>query len=168
MKNDRLFHLPVLTLSVIVLLELLCIVASAQVECGMELVRADSDKSWYLNTRSRVSPTPGTVTFWNKIVPSKGSPYFVQLGSILEKAGKNPSKMEYVQVLQSKDCATDKTVVLNIIFYDRLDRIIYSRTEPKNSEDIFAFPQESNNLRSSVCSTSDITAREKEGLLAEH
>lgn len=165
MKN-KLFQKLVLALSIIVILELLGIVATAQ-EVDMELVHADQDKSWYVNTRTMVNPTPGTVSFWNKIVPSKGSRYFAQIGSVLEKARKNPNRLEYVQVLQELECGTNKAKVWSVIFYDRQDRIIYSSTAPKTTGEVLALQQEAGSVRNAVCSTSYLNSPERQDMLAE-
>lgn len=166
MKNNRLFLKLVLALSVVLVLELLGIVATAQEE-DMALVHADQDRSWYINTRTMVNPVPGTVSFWNKIVPSKGSGYFAQMGSVLEKARKNSNRLEYVQVLQELECGTNKTKVWSVIFYDRQDRIIYSSTSPKATGEILAFQQEAGSVRNAVCSTAYLNAPERQDVLAE-
>jgi hypothetical protein len=166
MKSNRLFQKLVIALSVIVILELLGIVATAQ-EADMELVHADQDKSWYINTRTMINPSPGTVSFWNKIVPSKGSPYFAQMGSVLKKARKNPNRLEYVQILQELECGTNKAKIWNVVFYNRQDRIIYSSTTPKTTGEVLAFQQEAGSVRNAVCSTSYLNAPEKQDLLAE-
>jgi hypothetical protein len=114
-----------------------------------------------------VNPTPGTVSFWNKIVPSKGSSYFAQMGSILEKARKNRNRLEYVQVLQELECGTNKVKVWSVIFYDRQDRIIYSSTAPKTTGEVLAFQQEAGSVRNAVCSTAYLNAPEKQAMLAE-
>lgn len=166
MKN-RLFLKLVLALLVVVILELLGIVATAQ-EVNMELVHADQDKSWYINTRTMVNPAPGTVSFWNKIVPAKGSGYLDQMKSVLEKVRKNPNRLEYVQVLQELECGTNKAKVWSVIFYDRQDRIIYSSPAPKATGEILAFQQEASSIRNAVCSsiTSYGNTAEKEEQLA--
>ncbi|HBB67310.1 MAG: hypothetical protein A2X58_05655 [Nitrospirae bacterium GWC2_56_14] len=166
MKNNRLFLKLVLALSVIVILELLGIVATAQ-DMDLELVHTDQDKSWYINTRTMVNPAPGTVSFWNKIVPSKGSGYFARMGAVLEKARKNPGRLEYVQVLQELECGTNRVKVWNVIFYDRQNRIIYSSTAPKTTGEVLAFQQETGSVRNAVCSTSYLNAPERPEQLAE-
>jgi hypothetical protein len=166
MKSNRFFRKLVFALSVIVILELLGIVATAQ-DADMELVHADQDKSWYVNTRTMVNLAPGTISFWNKIVPSKGSRYFTQMGSVLEKARKNPNRLEYVQMLQELECGTNRVKVWSVIFYDRQDRIIYSSTAPGTTGEVLAFQQEAGSVRNAVCSTAYLNAPEKQDLLAE-
>lgn len=114
-----------------------------------------------------VNPVSGTVSFWNKIVPSKGSGYFAQMGSVLEKARKNSNRLEYVQVLQELECGTNKTKVWSVIFYDRQDRNIYSSTSPKATGEILAFQQEAGSVRNAVCSTAYLNAPGRQDVLAE-
>jgi hypothetical protein len=152
MKNKRSFLALLLTLFVIVSMELPGIVASAQ-EADMQLVITDPDKSWYINTLTLVTPAPGMVSYWNKIVPSKGSRYYSYMGSVLEKSRKDPGRLEYVQVLQELNCATNKTKVWNVVFYDRQNRIIHSSSASETTEVVLAFPQ-AGSVRNAACGMS--------------
>jgi hypothetical protein len=164
MKNNSFFLNLVLVL--VVLLELPGIVAAAQ-ETDLALVHEDQDTSWYINTRTMVKPVPGSVSFWSKIVPSRESRYFEQLEVILEKAGKDPLRLRYVQVLQEFKCGTNKMRVWNVVFYDHQDHIIYSSTAPKAIGDMLALQQEAGSVHDAVCSTAYYKTPEKQNLVAE-
>ena len=161
MKQFRLF----LKLFLAVVMGLPGVVVAAQ-EADLELIHADGGENWYINTRTLVNPAPGTVSFWNKIVFSKGSPCFAEMERVLEKAGKSKDRLEYVQVLQELECATSRTKVWNVVFYDRRDRIIYSSAAEKLCGRILAFMQEAFSVRDAVCSAASSRALEKQELLA--
>lgn len=164
MKSRR-FSLK-LVVVLFVMLELPGIAAAAQ-DADMKLVHADQDQSWYVNLRTMVKPAPGLVSFWSKIVPSKEGRYFGQMGSVLEKARKDPALLEYVQVLQEMECRTNKTKVWDVVFYDRQNRIIYSSSSPKTLGDALELQQEAGSVRNTVCDTSYRDAPGTQGLVAE-
>ena len=164
MKNPNIFLMLILVLLAVPAMP--GIVAAAE-ERDMALVQADQDTSWYINTRTMVRPAPGTVSFWSKMVPSKESRYFEQMGSELEKARKDPDRLEYIQVLQEITCGKNKTKMWDIVFYDRQNRIIYSSTAPKTLGEVLAFQREAGSVRNTVCDTSYRDAPGTQGLVAE-
>lgn len=137
-------------LTLIAVLELLALFVTAK-EPELELVHRDSDRSLYVNTRTLVRPARGTVSFWNKVVPARGSAYFAETQDILEKAGKNPGRLEYFQALQEMDCAENRTKVLSVVFYDKQDRIILSRASSMPKGDVIAFEKAANSVWKAVC-----------------
>jgi hypothetical protein len=166
MKSNRFFLQLVLVLVLFAILELPGIVAAAQ-DTDLALIHEDQNTSWYINTSTMVKPVPGTVSFWSKIVPSRESRYFEQMELVLEKARKDPDRLEYVQVLQELKCGTNKTKVWNVVFYDRQDQIIYSSTASKPIGDLLALQQEAGSVRNAVCSTAYHKAPGKQDLVAE-
>ena len=118
-----------LFLALILVWELLALSASAKVT-GLERVYADPHGTWYINAKTMVNPAGERISFWSTVVPVKGGDYYSKLGSILAKAGKNPLRLEYVQTLQDVDCSTKKISTTNILFYDKLDRIVHTINLP--------------------------------------
>jgi len=137
-------------LALIVVVELLGLSASAKVS-GLERIHADPDGTWYINAKTMVSPVGNRVSFWSTVVPVKGSEYYSELGTALDKARKNPLRLEYVQTLQDVDCATGKISTLNILFYDKLDRIVHSITVPREAQQTASTGLASETLLAAVC-----------------
>jgi hypothetical protein len=131
----------------------------ASQDSGLELVHSEFDRAWYVNTATMVSPAPGMISFWNKIVPTKGGEYYSQMGTLLEKAGKNPDRLEYVQALQELDCTTNRSKIWSVIFYDKQDRIVFSGSVGKATTKSIAFESAADEVRKTVC---DPGSREKE------
>jgi len=116
-------------LAVIVVGELLALPAFAKVS-GLERIYADPDGTWFVNAKTMVYPSGARISFWSTVVPVKGSEYYSQLGDVLGKARKNPVRLEYIQTLLEVDCQTGRISTSNILFYDKLDRIMHTINVP--------------------------------------
>jgi hypothetical protein len=121
----RTFAKLMVLLSLFVVLEVLALFATAA-EPLLTLVHADQEREWYINTRTLVSPSPGAVSLWSKIVPAKGGAYDMRVREVMKQAGRNPGRLEYVQVLEEIDCVKNSVKVWSVLFYDRQDRIVMS------------------------------------------
>ena len=121
---NSLFTRLAAVLTVIIVIELIAIFAFAA-EGDLALVHADQEQEWYINTRTLVSPAPGTISFWNKIVPAQGSGSALRIQQVLKQAGKDPARAAYMQTLEERDCTTHSSKIWSVLFYDKQDRIIH-------------------------------------------
>lgn len=117
----------------------------------LTLVLGDRDRIWYVRSGTVVSPGPGKVNFWAKIVPAKESALLGRMKEALRDAGRNPGRLEYVQALQEVDCRGKDAKVLSVLFYDRKDRIVLSRTAPKDAQEIVALADAGGAVGKAVC-----------------
>lgn len=151
MKN-RLFTGFMAALSLIIAIELRAPFATAA-EAEFTLVHVDQESEWYINTLTLISPSPGKISFWNKIVPTKGSTYSARVGEMLKKAGKDPDRLEYLQTLEEVDCAKNTSRVWSLMFYDRQDRIVLSKSASKAALPVMAMGSEADMMRKMVCTS---------------
>ena len=137
-------------LAVIVVVELLALPAFAKVS-GLERIHADPGGTWYINAKTVVNPAGDRVSFWSTVVPKKDSAYYEVLGKVLEKRGKNPSRLEYVQILQEVDCSTGNVNSSNVLLYDKQDRIVHTVNSADTAQLIAEFGQAEYSLLAAVC-----------------
>lgn len=141
-----------LFLALILVWELLALSASAKVS-GLERIYADPHGTWYINAKTMVNPAHDRISFWSTVVPVKGSDYYSKLGAVLGKAGKNPLRLEYVQTLQDVDCLTKKINTSNILFYDKLDRIVLTINLPLSMQQTESTTLAADSLLAAVCTS---------------
>lgn len=137
-------------LAFIVVVELLALSVSAKAS-GLERIHADRDGTWYINARTMVNPDGDRISFWSTVVPEKGGEYFARMAAALEKARKNPLRLEYIQTLQEVNCSTRKVITSNILFYDKKDRIVHTvNVRPPAQQSELTGP-EADRLLAAVC-----------------
>jgi hypothetical protein len=151
MKN-RIFTGFAASFLLLIVLELPALAASAA-EADCALVHADAQREWYINTRTLVSPAPGKISFWNRIVPVKGSAYSVRAHEMLKKAGKDPDRLAYLQTLEEIDCTRNTSKIWSLLFYDRQDRIVLSLAGPQNDAPAIIWGKEADLMRKRVCTS---------------
>jgi hypothetical protein len=117
----------------------------------LTLVLGDQDRLWYVRSGTVVSPAPGKVNFWAKIVPAKESALFGRMKAALRDAGRNPRRLAYAQALQEVDCPENSSKVLSVLFYDRKDRIVLSGTASKDAREIVALADAGGAVGKAVC-----------------
>ena len=132
--------------------ELLALSPSATVS-GLERIYTDPDGTWYINAKTMVSPAGERISFWSTVVPVKGSEYYFHLGDVLDKARKNPLRLEYVQTLQDVDCKTGKISTSNILFYDKRDRIVHTVNVPRSAQQAGSSGLAADRLLAAVCNS---------------
>lgn len=137
-------------LAFIVVVELLALSVAAKVS-GLERIHVDLDGSYYINSGTMVNPAGSKISFWSTVVPVKGGDYYTRSITVLQKARKDPNKLEYVQALQEVDCTTGKITTSNILFYDKKDRIVHSVNVPGWAQQIEASRPEADRLLAAVC-----------------
>lgn len=138
-------------LTFIVVMELFTLTASAQ-DQDREYVRSNHEGTWYINARVAVQPVGGKASFWSTLVPNKDGAYYDVLGMSLEKRGKNPGQLEYIELLQEVDCSMWTINTSNVLFYDKQDRIVLEVNSQGSSQLIAEFGQAENSLLTAVCS----------------
>jgi hypothetical protein len=138
-------------LTFIVFMGLLTLTASAK-DQDLSYVDANQDGTWYINARAEVHPVGGKASFWSTLVPKKDGAYYDVLGMSLEKRGKNPGQLEYVQLLQEVDCSTWAIDTSNVLFYDKQDRIVLEVNSQVPAQLIAEFGQAEDSLLTAVCS----------------
>jgi len=141
-----------LFLALILAWELLALSASAK-GSGLERIYADPDGTWYINAKTMVSPASDKISFWSTFVPVKGGDNFSRIVSVLEKARKNPLRLEYVQTLQEVNCLTKKISTSNILYYDKLDRIVHTVNVPPSSQQAESSGPATEQLLAAVCTS---------------
>lgn len=141
-----------LFLALILVWELLALSASAK-GSGLERIHADPDGTWYINAKTMVSPAGDRISFWSTVVPVKGTEYYSELGTTLERARKNPLRLEYVQTLQEVDCSTRKIITSNILYYDKQDRIVHTVNVPRSAQQTESSGPAAERLLAAVCSS---------------
>jgi hypothetical protein len=138
-------------LAFIVVMELLALAASAKVS-DLDRIHADSNGTWYVNAKTLVNPAGGRASFWSTVVPNKDGTYFDVLRMSLEKRGKSPGRLEYIQLLQEADCSLWTLRTSNVLFYDKQDRIVLMVNSPDSAKLIAEFGQAADSILASVCS----------------
>ena len=134
----------------VVVAELFALSVSAMAP-GLERIHAGPEGTWYINAKTMVNPANDRISFWSTIVPVKGGEYDAQMRMVLEKARKNPRRLEYVQTLQEVDCATRKIVTSNILLYDKLDRIVHTINVPRPEQQTAAVGDAADSLLVAAC-----------------
>jgi len=134
----------------IVVVELLALSVSAKMS-GLERIYVDPDGTWYINAKTMVNPGGNKISLWSTVVPVKGGDYYARSIVVLQKARKNPERLEYVQALQEVDCTIGKVTTSNILFYDKKDRIVHSVNVPGWAQQIEAARPEADRLLAAVC-----------------
>ena len=138
-------------LTFIVVMELFTLTAFAK-DQDREYVRSNHEGTWYINARNQVHPVDGKASFWSTIVPEKDGGYYDVLGMSLQKRGKNPGQLEYIQLLQVADCSVWKVNASNVLFYDKQDRIMLEVDSQSTAQLIAEFGQAEDSLLTAVCS----------------
>jgi hypothetical protein len=139
----------VLLVSVVVA-ELLALSVSAKAP-ELKSIQANSEGTWYINAKTMVNSAEERISLWSKVVPEKSGIYYGMLGMALEKVGKNPLRLEYVQILHDVDCSTGKVSSSNVLFYDKLDRIMHTVNMPGSVKLIAGYSQAEEGLLAEVC-----------------
>jgi len=142
-----------IVLSMLVILEALALFASAA-DPLITLVHADQEREWYINTRTLVNPAPGVVSLWSTVIPAKGSAYDTRVRNVLKQAGRNPGRLEYIQVLEEIDCAGNTVKAWDVLFYDRKDRIVLSSPATKDMRPALDRGGETASIWKMVCTAS--------------
>lgn len=145
---------------------LLCLLAvdasrSYARQSSVRLFRAEDDRLWYINGETMVNLPSDIVSFWNRVVPRKGSAHFRQMQSVLKQAGKDPRRLEFYQRLDEMDCMNNRLRTVSELYYDENDRILLSRVAPRAGWTAIAAGSDEAFLRETVCSgtaTADTTA----------
>ncbi len=150
-RINKLF-IPVLLLglSTIVVLELMALAVQAA-EKDLQFVRGERDRIWYLKTDTLISTAPGTFSFWNKVVPAKGSPYFSRMGEVLHHGGKRTDRLEFIQALQEVDCTAGTSRILSIVYFDKKERIILTQYDANSSPALADFTGDAKLVAETVC-----------------
>ena len=139
-----------LVLAFILVWELLALSAFA-LDSGLERIHVDPDGTLYINSRTMVNPDRNTFSFWSTIVPVKGGAYYTRTVTVLQKARKNPLRLEYVQSLQEINCSTRNVNTSSVLFYDKKDRIVHTVNVPGWAQEIEGSRPEVNRLLAAVC-----------------
>jgi hypothetical protein len=137
-------------LATILLLELLALAATAK-SPDLDRIYANVDGTWYLNGKTMVNPAGNRVSVWSTIVPEKQGTYYEVLGMVLEKRGKDPRRLEYVQILQDVDCSAGKVSSSTALFYDKRDRIVHTVNSSASAQLIADFGQAEDTILAAVC-----------------
>ena len=117
----------------------------------LDRVYASLEGAWYINAKTMVHPDSDTASFWSTVVPHKGGMYYGVLAMVLEKRGKNPDRLEYVQILHEVDCSIGEMKYSTVLFYDKQDRIVLTVNSPGSAKLIADFGQAPDNILAAVC-----------------
>ncbi len=117
----------------------------------LDPVRTDQNGAWYINARTMVRPAGDKVSFWSTVVPRKDGIYYEVLGMVLEKTRKNPSQLEYIQILHEADCSMGTLDSKIVTFYDKQDRIVHTVNRPESARLIAEFGHAEDGLLAAVC-----------------